>query len=38
MGEVLGSSIQRRVFGDGEGGKSGDEKNREIRYIYKHRL
>jgi hypothetical protein len=26
------------VFGDGEGCESGDEKNREIRYIYRHRL
>jgi hypothetical protein len=26
------------VFGDSGDGGSGDEKNREIRYIYKHRL
>jgi hypothetical protein len=29
---------QRKVVGDGEGGGSRDEKNREIRYTYKYRL
>jgi hypothetical protein len=29
---------QRRIFGDGKGDRSGDEKNREIRYNYSHRL
>ena len=28
----------RGVFGDGEDCESGDEKNREIRYTYRHRL
>jgi hypothetical protein len=33
-----GGLHQGRVFGDGEGGRSGDEKNRKIGYTYRHRL
>ena len=29
---------QERILGDGEGYRPGDEKNREISYIYKNKL
>ena len=37
--DILAMNIhQERIFGDGEGYRPGDEKNREISYIHKNKL